>query len=81
MTNIEKMRAALRAIDDANATIRDLEERVGLDRELAELSDDQLKAIRAENKSKLDKLPAGGSMSLEKSIYLQMRNELAARSR
>jgi hypothetical protein len=79
MTNIEKMRAAIKARDEAFAAISRLERETGLDREFADLSDDKIRSIRDYNRDIYMSLPAGGSMSLEKSAYLQMRKELIAR--
>ena len=81
MTNIEKLRAAIRAREEAMAEISRIERETGLDAEMADLSDEQVRKIRDVHRDLCKNLPARGSMSLEKSIYLQMRNEIIARSR
>lgn len=79
MKNIEKMRAAIKARDEAFAEISRLERETGLDSEFADMSDEQVRWNLERNREIYRTLPAGGSMSLAKSAYLQMRKELIAR--
>lgn len=80
MTNIEKMRAAIKARNEAAAEIARLERETGMDSELADMSDDAIRAICERNREMCRKLPARGSMSVEKSVYRQMSRELNARA-
>jgi predicted phage gp36 major capsid-like protein len=81
MTNIEKMRAALTKLEEAQDEVRELEQRFGLDRELANMSDDELRKIRDEQHEKYMSSSSAETMRLAMSVYSQMQGELLARGK
>lgn len=80
MTNLEKMQAAIKARDDAEAEISRIAAETGMDPELADMSDETVKFIHDEKRDEYRSLPDRGSMTHAKSIFQQMRRELNARA-